>query len=238
MVKLIKDRTFLSGVISIIIISMGIFYFIPKITEKNTIDTITKNSINSVEQMKLMRAYYVDNVTKDIKEYAPNISFNHTHEGADSKIPYPTTTIHDLSKLFSDNTGIKFRLYSDFPFKNRENRKLDEKEQEAIAFTKKNPEGIYVRRDLLNEKEVLRVAVTDYMTSQSCVDCHNSHPEKTWKEGKWKLGDKRGVIEVITPIEDELNGHKKLLNTILIIICLTLSIVVLINFFLRKHEEG
>jgi hypothetical protein len=186
--------------------------------------------------MKLNRAYYVDSVVKDVKKFAPNISFSHNHMGVNGKLPFPTTTIHDLSKIFSENTGLSFKLYSDFPFKNRANRVLSDKEKSALAFSKRNPEGIYIQRDFIDKKEVLRVAVTDYMTSQSCVDCHNNHPSKTWEKNKWKLGDKRGVIEVITPIEDELKANKKMLNTILIIIILSSFLIFLINWILNKSR--
>jgi two-component system sensor histidine kinase ChiS len=36
------------------------------------------------------------------------------------------------------------------------------------------------------------------LMKQSCVDCHNSHPDSTKKD--WKVGDVRGVREVIFPL--------------------------------------
>lgn len=52
------------------------------------------------------------------------------------------------------------------------------------------------------------------MTSESCVQCHNTHPDKTWGDHKWNVGDSRGVLEVITPIEEELMAHKEMWKTI------------------------
>ena len=32
-----------------------------------------------------------------------------------------------------------------------------------------------------------------------CVSCHNSHPDSTKKD--WKLGDVRGALEIIRPLD-------------------------------------
>jgi len=224
-------------VLSAIVMSIVLFFFIPYITEKYTIESIINNSKNSVEQIKLTRAYYVDSIVDDVKKYAPNLSFSYDHEGINGRLPLPTTTIHDLSKIFSENTGIKYNLYSNYPFKNRERRVLTKFQKQAIRYTQENPQGLYIKRDIVDGKEVLRVAVTDYMTSQSCVNCHNNHPDRIWEKGKWKLGDKRGVLEVITPIDEELSAHRSMRNYIIIFI---LSIFLLMLFYLAwkiLHRE-
>ena len=40
------------------------------------------------------------------------------------------------------------------------------------------------------------------MVSESCVQCHNTHPDSPKKD--WKLGDVRGVLEVVVPLERPL----------------------------------
>ncbi|MFT5660925.1 MAG: diguanylate cyclase (GGDEF)-like protein/PAS domain S-box-containing protein [Sulfurimonas sp.] len=207
-----------------------LFFYIPYITDKNSIETVTANSLNSVKQIKLTREYYVENVVEDIKKYAPDkIKFSYEHQGVNGVIPLPTTTIHDLSKIFSENTGIQYNLYSDYPFNNRKERVLTEYQKEALLYSSQNPEGIYIKRDSIDGKEVLRVAVTDYMTQDSCVKCHNTHPERTWEKNKWKLGDKRGVIEVITPLDKEIAANNLVKYSILALI--SLAIVFLLGYF-------
>lgn len=201
--------------------------------------TIMDHSLRSVEQIKLTRAYYVENVVRDLKKYAPNIQFSYKHEGVNGIVPLPTTLIRNLSDVFSEHTGTKYRLYSEFPFKNRIDRSLTAFQKEAIHFTQQNPDGIYVKRDVVNGEPVLRVAVTDYMTSKACVECHNNHPDRTWEKGKWKLGDKRGVLEVITPISQELHANAMLKYSILgLIIIMVLSLMGYYAFmFLRREKE-
>lgn len=235
---LLKSKILLSVILVSFIIIGFLFFYIPKVTEQNTIDTVVRNSKTSVEQIKLIRAYYVNNILEDLKKSAPNIKFDYQHHEIDGKLPFPTSVIHDLSKIFSDNTGVKFQLYSKYPFKPKQDRVLNSHQIEALSFVQKDQEGIWVKRDKINNKEVLRVVVADYMTEQACVQCHNTHKDKTWDEGYWKLGDKRGVLEVITPLEEDLNANKMMRNKILIFIGGGLSLLVIYySFMLIKREN-
>ena len=214
-----------SIILSGLIMILTLFFFIPLITEEATISSTTRQAENAVKKIKLTREYYLNNIVKDVKKFAPELSFSYNHEGVNGRLPLPTTLIHDLSKVFSENTGMTYKLYSEYPFKNRASRVLTSFQKEAIKYTKKNPKGVYVKRDLFGGKEVLRVATTDFMTSKSCVSCHNEHPDRTWKKNHWKLGDKRGIIEVIIPIEEELEANSLIRNYILIFLFIILLIV-------------
>jgi adenylate cyclase len=41
----------------------------------------------------------------------------------------------------------------------------------------------------------------------SCVSCHNTHPDSPKKD--WKVGDVRGVLEIITPLDRYINQTRK-----------------------------
>ena len=219
-------------ILSAMVMLLSLFFFIPYVTEMVTLESITQNAKSTVKQIKLTRAYYVDAVVKDIKaDTNSTLSFSHDHKGVNGKLPLPTTLIHDLSKLFSDNLGVSYELYSEYPFLNRKKRVLTDFQKEAIKFTKENEEGLYVKRDVVNGEDVLRVATTDFMNKRTCVNCHNSHPDRTWEQGYWKLGDKRGIIEVVTPIKPELVKNNKVRNYILLLLLIIVSIVL---FFLSR----
>ena len=235
--KILKNKILISILIVSIAILSILFVAIPQLTEKNTIDLIAKNSITNAEQIKLTRAYYLQSVVKDIKEYAPNIKFDYNHQGVNGVLPFPTSTIHDLSKIFSANTNVQFRFYSEFPFKPKANRVLDEKQKEILKFTQNNKDGIYIASDTINGKPVVRVAVTDFMTEQSCVECHNSHKDRTWTKD-WKLGDRRGVLEIITPLEEPLAANNIMKNKILSYVGGSLLLlIVYYSWMLYKREN-
>ena len=194
-----KQLIILLATALIVFIAVKIFY-IPMIIKDNSIKNIVKHSKEDVKRLQLVREYYVKSVVGDIKKYAPNIKFDFEHAGKDSKLPFPTTVVHDLTKLYSQRSEIKFALYSNYPFLNRKDRVLSDFQKEALDEVKKSEDGVYYKEDTVNGKKVLRVAVADYMVLPACVNCHNSHKLKTWSSDKWKLGDVRGVVEVITPL--------------------------------------
>ncbi len=226
LLKLLKNKILLSLIgVSLLIIGT-LFIYIPKVTEQNTIDTVVRNAENAVAQIKLTRGYYVSDIVGDIKKFAPNIKFDYDHKGVNGKLPFPTTTIHNLSKIFSDNTGIKFKLYSDYPFEPKSSRLLTSTEKEALEYMSKEENSLWIKRDTIDNKPVLRVAVPDYMTQNGCVQCHNSHKDRTWNFD-WKLGDKRGVLEVITPLDKDLEANKQMRDKIIIFIAIAMSILVI-----------
>ncbi|NOR57595.1 MAG: DUF3365 domain-containing protein [Sulfurimonas sp.] len=237
--KTIRSSIIITPIVfAAITLFVTLFFYIPYITEKNSIDMATKNSIISLEQIKLTRAYYVDAVVKDVQKYAPNLTFSYKHEGLDGVLPLPSTTIHDLSRIFSDNSGIKYSLYSDNPFAFKKDRKLSQFQKEALKYTRSRNDGIYIKKDFIDDKPVLRVAITDIMTDQACVDCHNSHPERTWTSDRWKVGDKRGVLEVITPLDEIIASNLSARNNIIIFISIIgLFLVLYIGYVLIKREK-
>ncbi len=223
-------------IVSIIIIT-SLFFFIPYITEKNITELVVQNSKNSVEQITLTRTYYLDSIVSDIKKYNPDMKFLADHINDDRALPLPATIIHDLSELYSQKSGVKFRTYSKYPFKNRANRKLSLKDKEILDSIAKN-DGLMILKDKIDNKPVLKVAIADYMTNISCVKCHNSHPDRTWDENRWKVGDIRGVIEIITPLEDAINRNTQMRNIILgFISALFLILIVYYSYMLVKRED-
>ena len=235
---LLKSKIIISIVIVASIIVGSLFIYIPKITEQNIINTVIRNSQNTVEQIKLNRAYYVSSVVKDVKKYAPQLTFDYEHEGENGKLPFPTTTIHNLSKIYSENTGLTFHFYSNYPFKPKVSRELTPLQKEALDYVEKNDKGMWVKRDTIDGKPVLRVAVADYMTDPSCVSCHNSHNDKTWEKNHWKLGDKRGVLEVITPLDEDFKANKQMRDQILLFISGALSLLVVYYSIILIRRES
>lgn len=67
------------------------------------------------------------------------------------------------------------RLYSAFPFPNRKGRKLDDFGSEAWDYFQTNPDGKFMRTQILDGRNVVRVAIADKMVAQGCVNCHHRH---------------------------------------------------------------
>jgi len=218
-------------------LGLFLFFYIPIVSQESMIQNIVKHSKESVERLQIQREYYVSSVVGDVKKYAPNLSFDYNHEGIDSKLPFPTTIVHNLSALYSQRGDVKFALYSEYPFLNRKDRVLTPFQKEAVLEVEKSEDGVYYKKDIVDGKGVVRVAIADYMVLPACVTCHNTHKLKDW-DFEWKLGDKRGVLEVITPIDSAVENILDARNKIVIAsLGLMFFLVIYYAFILIRRED-
>lgn len=131
----------------------------------------------------------------------------------------PATFLHDVGQeLHEDSkTGIQVRQYSDFPFPWRTHGgPQDDFERQALQHLRQtNGQGAVHDFTEIDGEPVVRYAQARIM-QQSCVDCHNTHPLSSRKD--WKVGDVRGVLEIIRPLKnDEARVTQALQLTLLVI---------------------
>ena len=84
---------------------------------------------------------------------------------------------------------------------------LDRFETDAWQQLSQTPDASFVRREWVAGREVLRVAIGDRMDA-SCVACHNTAALSPRKD--WKVGDVRGIIEVVTSMDAVTRGARNL----------------------------
>jgi methyl-accepting chemotaxis protein len=188
------------------------WFIVPRMISDNATNQAVLAGASIATQFKTLREYYTENVVdKILSDGTFRASSN--HKGNAKTIPLPATMILDLSAMLAkQNTAIS--LYSKFPFPNRANRPLDAFQQEAWDFLVRNPEETYSRQEMLDGRQVVRVAVADTMVVQACVNCHNTIAGSPKKD--WKLGDVRGVLEVTSVIDAELANGAALSRSIII----------------------
>ena len=230
----IKMKIFIPVIVGSIISIVFIAYTVKSINESNMIEQSVKAGADTVNQYKKIRAYYTKKVVVPVKNnQAMKINFDHANK-ADT-IPLPATMIHDLSKIISEGgDGIQLKLYSDYPFPNRSSRTLDRFGKDALAnFDKGNTEP-YSRAETLNGQEVVRVAIPDYMVADACVNCHNTRSDTP--KNDWKLGDVRGVLEVIVPIEEQIEASNNVIKvTIAWIFLLEVLTFIMLYFVINRY---
>jgi len=224
-------------VVTVVALLIG-WLAIPPIIRANIQDEAVSVARETVFQFKALRKYYVVNVvSKVVKNGALKPSINHS--GNPNAIPLPATMIHDMSRLLSKNSTT-ISLFSGYPWPNRKSRTLDEFQKSAWSFLVKNPDKPFVRQERLNGKDVLRVAIADKMVAKGCVNCHNSKAGSPKTD--WKLGDVRGVLEVIHVIDGPLAAGRQLSTMILLGILLAglllISLTVLVSRRVSKPIKG
>jgi methyl-accepting chemotaxis protein len=191
---------------------IGAAFFVPRLITNNAVDSAVEQARQTVNEFKLLRAYYTDAVVAKVKA-AGSMKISFDHKNVPGTIPLPATMILDLSGLLRQQ-GTSLRLYSPYPFPNRAGRQLDAFSNSAWDFLSKNPDAMFQRREVLDGKDVVRVAVADRMVDQACVNCHNSFPGSPKTD--WKLGDVRGVLEVDNDLGAALARGRELTHAVLI----------------------
>lgn len=231
------------SVVGILALSIvGLIIYISNASLTNTVEASKLNALSIIDQFKTLRGYYVKSVIKKVKGNETGLKISFDHKTMDDAIPLPATMIHDMSELLSKKgeDNIKLKLYSDFPFPNRKDRKLDSFGQEALAFFKATQDKSFVKQDSMAGQEVVRVAVADKMIAQACVNCHNTRHDTP--KNDWKLNDVRGVLEVISPIDTQLAANSSMLNSVIGITAFCLILVGLmvagVWMFMRSMKKS
>ncbi len=148
----------------------------------------------ALQEAQNARDFYAREIVP--KAAGKGLSASHDFKGQEDHIPVPATLIGALSE--NDTHGIALRLYSRLPFRFRGTARLDGFEDEALAWLEKNPQGEFHRIEWRHGAPLMRLAKADVMANESCVSCHNSHPDSPRHD--WKLGDVRGALEVTLPL--------------------------------------
>ncbi len=183
----------------------AIGWYTPKAVVDTAVEDAVTQSLQTAGQMRALRAFYSDHVVKAAVKAGTVASPFYREDPA--AIPVPTTFILDVAQAFSTDE-IKIGLFSPFPWPTRAGRVLDSFQQDAWNFLSRNPDSRFVRREVVDGREVLRVATGDRMDA-SCVACHNTNALSPKRD--WKVGDMRGIIEIVRPI-DQITGGARLLS--------------------------
>lgn len=187
--------------------------------------------------LRQVQEFYSKVVVERIKD---KVLVTHRYAGVKGAIPVPASFTIDLGEHIqeSQTTAMNVRLYSDYPFRYRsDGGPQDEFEELALAYLRDNEGKPFYRFETYHGRKSLRYAAARVMET-SCVDCHNSHVDSTKKD--WKVGDVRGVLEVIRPLDqDILRAQISLRDTFLYMLGLSVLLFVLavLSLRTRKHRK-
>ncbi|MGB2926687.1 MAG: adenylate/guanylate cyclase domain-containing protein [Limnothrix sp.] len=175
------------------------------------------NAELSVKDLKKARTLYNEQVVGRVQG-VDGVTPAHNYETIIGGIPLPATFLIELGdRLSEEQQGILTRLYSDYPFPWREatGGARDEFETQALIELRKNPKQPFYRIENFKDRISMRYAEADVMTA-SCVACHNSHPDTPKRD--WQVGDVRGVVEVVQPLDGLLGQTRQNITTLLILL--------------------
>src|SRR5262249_23459278 len=173
---------------------------------------------------------------------AGHLTVTHDYASKPGAIPIPATFTIELGQQISDrsDTGAQIRLYSDYPFRSRRNAgPRDQLQREALARLREKAEEPVYEFGEYKGRPVLRYATARLM-QQTCVSCHNEHPDSPRTD--WKVGDLRGVVEIIHPLDKHAERTRQGLRgafTLIGVVCASLlGLSGLALFLTRRNRAG
>ncbi|WP_171801003.1 ATP-binding protein [Sulfurimonas gotlandica] len=241
MSPIVEFKIFLPIIFLIIVEILVITGISSSLHEKSMRENTVDYAIRTIEQYKEIRQYYSKNIISKVRKYS-DIKVDSKHKNISNTIPLPATFIHDLSENITKNfKGMQLKLYSDYSYPNREGRVLDEFEKKSISnFRDHGAQEPIISNDIINGVEVVRVAIGDVFNDISCVNCHNTRFDSPKKD--WKLGDVRGVLEVIIPVQEQRKRYDTItdyINLTLIIsgFLLVILIFIVVTYFTNLEKK-
>jgi serine/threonine protein kinase len=219
----------------LIVVSLGSafgLWHLSRLSEQLVRETALESAAQESEMLESLNGFYSKEVVDRVKPFG--IEVTHDYRSKNGAIPIPATLTIDLGNHISDKSerGMRVRLYSDFPFRSRKDGGPKDKfESTALVALKDNPAEPFYRFEDVQGKPALRYATARLM-QESCVKCHNTHPDSMKTD--WKVGDVRGVVEIIRPLDRDvaktregLRGTFTLIGTISGALLVGLSALVL-----------
>lgn len=196
------------------------------VVNSHNVETVGVHKAKALaDQVTTMRNFYTQQVVSRAK--AGGMRIDYDWDVAPNTLPLPATFTNELGQhIKKENPGTAIRLYSRYPFPIRQGTEVYDKfETDALSALEQNPKTPFYREEVINGRLSMRYAIADVMT-QACVSCHNNHPETP--KNDWAVGDVRGVVEVITPIDQVNTG---LLNgTMILLGCVAVGLLVVAWF--------
>src|SRR3984893_791579 len=198
--------------IAIIVAVVVIWLTVPRVVDSMAVSDAVLANQQVATEFKTIRTYYTENVVNKVVKGGA-FQANVDNRGNDKVIPLPATFLHDLGTALKDR-DTSVTLFSQYPFPGRKDRRLDDFQQQAWAYLNAHPDETFSQAEMRDGKHIVRVAVADTMSTQSCVNCHNSDPRSPKTD--WKLGDVRGVLEVTSIIDAQL-AHGATLTRLMVL---------------------
>jgi hypothetical protein len=207
-------------------------------------DLVQQNALESAAMkaqiLQDVNSFYSSQVAGRVDR--EHVQVTHDYASKAGAIPIPATFLTELGEKISAHTGgVRVRQYSDFPFTFRQPWVLDEFETSALAKLRVEPEKPVYSFEDVDGKPVLRYAIGRRM-EPSCVACHNAHPASPKKD--WKVGDVRGVLEIVRPLDQDVARMKSGLRGTLLVVAaivgglMLLSAVGIVRSAARRGEAA
>ena len=176
--------------------------------------TISRSRRNMIEKqisyldsyITRMRQIYTENIVGPAEAAGLRISME-PNRGAHGEIPFPATFTRMINERFKETNGFNVEIISESPINPKQNLKTP-LDKEGNVFLKSNPDKLFTKTFVEDEKVYIGLYTADKATSQGCVSCHSSLKNKTYK-----IGDILGIRKYLLIYSNEVTIGNFELNT-------------------------
>jgi len=194
--------------------AVGLWH-LTRLNEQLVRSTALEGAAQQAETLECLNDVYSEAVDRAMPK--GKVLVTHDYATRKDSLPLPATLTIDLGKRISERSesGMQVRLYSDYPWKYRKDGgPEDDFEREALVRLRENPEEPVYTFEEYQGRPVLRYAVARRLR-ESCLGCHNKDTNSPKMD--WKVGDVRGVVEIIRPLDrDEARAKSGLRDTFIL----------------------
>lgn len=148
------------------------------------------------------RRYYTQNVVPVVKK-ANVLVTNHYRREARLAVPLPTTYVREVAEGLSKTATTaqyQLALLSLFPINPKQGPRSEaERELMKVNFQRHTKES---QLDRNGDQSSFTLYIPDFANAESCVTCHNAHPESPKKD--YALGDVMGSLAITIPMTERM----------------------------------
>ncbi len=181
------------------------FVYLTNLSSYFVRETALDSARMEADMMERTNEYYSDLLTRlDTRD----IAVTHEYAMKRNALPLPATfTIDSAQRMSQGDSGLQFRLYSQYPFRANGGPKDDFQREALKILTDRSrqpplPKQLeYHRFVTIDDRPSLKYARGQLM-KESCVKCHNAHnqsPKKNWKENELV-----GVLLITRPLDRDV----------------------------------
>lgn len=220
--------------VAAVVVGGGLFVLIERYAAEMQWELMIQTAEANSRSVTAFRRFYSSEVVGRLSD--SDVVVTHRYREIDGAIPLPATLTIELgNQMGAKSGGMSFRLYSDQPFAWRQERRLDAFERAAVAALRENSSEPYFRIDKGENGVRLRYA-TAVVMSETCVECHNAHEESPVRT--WKVGDVRGVQEVVIPYQPDSGIFRAGFMQIVVFVAGVLSLaLLLLAVMIRRNRK-
>jgi tRNA A-37 threonylcarbamoyl transferase component Bud32 len=198
-----------SVLVAVMVGSVAGLWYLSSLSEFFVRQTALESARLESKMLDEVWRFYSEQIS-DIKPQTTNVTVTENYRHVHPALPLPATFAIDLGERISRrNPGMEVRVYSRYPWPNRENGgPQDEFDRAALQWLETNarpnaePPAEYTHFVAADGRRKLLYYSARHM-EQSCIGCHNQ-PDSRSPKKDWKVGDVVGVLKIVRPLEREI----------------------------------